>query len=69
MASKGEEGSTAVVLDTDGDVGVADWGGYVCGGRGVYRDGFVGRGVIGGAGSDAEEVFVRHWCKVTEYKY
>jgi len=54
------EGITAVVLDAHGDGGFAVGGGDVRWVGGVYVDELVGGGVVGGAGGDAEEVFVYH---------
>ncbi len=56
----GGEGITAVVLDAHGDGGFAVGRGDVRGVGGVYVDELVGGGVVGGAGGDAEEVFVCH---------
>lgn len=56
----GGEGNTAVVLDAHGDGGFAVGRGDVRGVGGVYVDELVGGGVVGGAGGDAEEVFVCH---------
>lgn len=64
LASRDGEGeggeATAVVLDAHGDCGGAVGGGDLCWVGGVYVDDLVGGGVVGGAGGDAQEVFVCH---------
>lgn len=51
---------TSIILDFDGDTGVAEGRADVAWCRRVNWDDLVGGGIVGGAGGDAEEVFVCH---------
>lgn len=55
-----EADHTAVVLNAHRNVGVAKGRGHRRWGGSIDEDGLVRGGVVGGAGGDAEEIFVCH---------
>lgn len=59
------ENDTPVVFNSYEDGRAQIWGGDSCWVRGVDVYGFMSGGVIGGAGGDAEEIFICH-CQRNE---